>query len=333
MVEQTDFQKAIELINASSKVLVTCHTRPDGDACGSVRAIEISLKNLGKEVMPVFLSPVAGWYHFMFDESPVVIGNDITEEQIKAGHFDECDLVIICDTNSYVQLPKFDEWLKQSDTPVLVIDHHVTGDGLGTVELIDTTAAATGEIVYDLHKTAGWWMTERIAEMLFVSLSTDTGWFKFPNTDSRIYHTAGELIAAGANPNDIYQKLYQTYTPERMNLLRRLLDSLELHYDNRLATQVVMRKDFDETGANGRDTENMIDECQRIATVEVAALFVELADGGFRCSLRSKAGVDVRRIAQANGGGGHTMAAGVNLPGPFDTAKKIVLDAVAEQLG
>ena len=332
MVEQTDFQKAVELINASKKVLVTCHTRPDGDACGSVRAIELSLKSMGKEVTPIFLSPVAGWYLFMFDEAPVILGNDITEEQMHAGHFDECDLVIICDTNSYVQLPRFDEWLKKMDKPVIVIDHHVTGDGLGTVELIDKTAAATGEIVFDLHKHAGWDITDRIAEMLFISISTDTGWFKFPNTVSRIYRIAADLIDAGANPNEIFRMLYQSYTPERMKLMVRMLDSMELHFDNRLATQFVMRKDFDETGSTGRDTENMIDECQKIASVEVAALFVELADGGFRCSLRSKLDVDVRKIAQLYGGGGHTKASGVNLPGPMDKAKQIVLDAVSQQL-
>lgn len=331
MVEQTDFQKAIELINASEKVLVTCHTRPDGDACGSVRALEITLKSLGKEVVTVFLSPVAGWYLFMFENQPVVLGNDITEEQMGAGHFDDCDLVIICDTNSYVQLPKFDRWLKKNDRPVLVIDHHVTGDGLGSAELIDSTAAATGEIVYDLLKTASWPVTKQVADMLFVSLSTDTGWFKFPNTDSRIYRTAADLIDAGANSSELYRKLYQTYTPQRMQLMVKTLQSLELHFDNRLAVQTVMRKDFDETGSTGRDTENMIDECQRIATVEAAALFVELADGSFRCSLRSKGDINVRHIAQANGGGGHTMAAGVTLPGPIENAKKIVLDSVAEQ--
>jgi phosphoesterase RecJ-like protein len=333
MVDAGDFQKAIELIKSSKKVLLTSHTRPDGDACGSLRAMQISLEAIGKETMPVFMSPIPDWYKFMFDDKqPDILGNDITKEQMHAGHFDECDLIIIVDTNSYVQLPQFGEWLKETDTQVLVIDHHVTGDGLGMLELIDTTAAAAGEIVYDLLSHAGWPITESIAEVLFIALATDSGWFKFSNADSRIYHNAAAMIEAGAKPNDIYKKLYQCYTPQRMRLMVRMLGSLELHFDDRLAMQVVLRKDFDETGATGADTENMIDECQRIESVEVAALLVELADGGFRCSIRSKGHVDVRQVAQRYGGGGHTMAAGVNLPGPLEKAKKMVLDTVAEQL-
>jgi phosphoesterase RecJ-like protein len=96
--------------------------------------------------------------------------------------------------------------------------------------------------------------------------------------------------------------------------------------------QHIMRSDFDATGATGRDTEGLIDECQRIGSVEVAALFVELSDGGFRCSLRSKGGMDVRQIAQKFGGGGHMKASGVSLPGPLDHAKKLITDEVAAQL-
>jgi phosphoesterase RecJ-like protein len=332
MVSTDDFRKAVELINSSTNILLTSHIRPDGDACGSVRAMCDILAHLGKKVHVLFLSPLASWYEFLFDPKAPILGNDITKDQLHAGHFDQCDLIIIIDTNSYVQLPQFDEWLKQSKTKTLVIDHHITNDGLGDVELVDTTAAATGEIVLDLIKYTGWPLTAEIAEALFVALSTDTGWFRFGNADSRIFHCAAELIDAGARPNLLYGKMYQNFSPQRMKLMIRMLERLELHFDGRVATQCIMRSDFDETGATGPDTENLIDECQRLTFVEVAALFVELADGGFRCSLRSKTEVDVRRIAQTHGGGGHKVAAGLTLPGPFEKAKQIILDAVAEQL-
>ncbi|RKY05870.1 MAG: hypothetical protein DRP65_12520, partial [Planctomycetota bacterium] len=288
MVDETDFRKAAELINSSTEVLLTSHIRPDGDACGSVRATCDILANLGKKAHPVFLSPLASWYEFLFNSKVPILGNDITKEQITAGYFERCDLVIIIDTNSYVQLPRLDEWLKQTKIKKLVIDHHITNDGLGDVELIDTTAAATGEIVLDLIKYADWPLTAHIAEALFVALSTDTGWFRFGNADSRIFHCAAELIDAGARPNLLYGKMYQNFSPQRMKLMIRMLERLELHFDGRVATQCIMRSDFDETGATGPDTENLIDECQRLTSVEVAALFVELADGQFRCSLRSK---------------------------------------------
>jgi len=303
MVTTDDFAKAVGLIEGSTDVLITAHTRPDGDACGSVRAMCDLLESLGKKVRPMFLSPLPQWYEFLFAGKVPVLGNDITTGQLNGGLFDDCDLVIIIDTNSYVQLPQFDEWIRNTHKKVLVIDHHVTTDNLGDVELIDTTAAAAGEIVLDLFKYAGWPITGEIAEALFVALSTDSGWFKFSNADSRVFRNAAEM-----------------------------LQNLRLHFDGRVAVQHIMRSDFDDTGATGRDTENLIDECQRIGSVEVALLFVELSDGGFRCSLRSKGGVDVRRIAQKFGGGGHTMASGVNLPGPLEHAKELIISEVAAQL-
>ena len=311
---------------------MTSHLRPDGDACGSVRAVCDILNRLGKKSQAVFLSPLASWYQFLFEPKVPILGNDITEEQINAGCFDRCDLVIIIDTNSYVQLPRIDEWLKKTKTKKLVIDHHITKDGLGDVELIDTTAAATGEIVLDLMKYARWPLTPEIAEALFVALSTDTGWFRFGNADSRIFHCAAELIDAGARPNLLYGKMYQNFSPQRMALMIRMLERLELHFDGRVATQCIMRSDFDETGSTGPDTENLIDECQRLTCVEVAALFVELSGGKFRCSLRSKTDIDVRRIAQKYGGGGHKVAAGLTLAGPFENAKQKIINDIAEKL-
>ncbi len=324
--------RAIELINSASSVLVTSHTRPDGDACGSMKAMCDTLEGLGKKVFPILLSPLAEWYDFLFESKVPILGNDITEEQLHSGCFDHCDLVVIIDTNSYVQLPQFDEWLRGTSKKVLVIDHHVTSDGLGDVEIIDTTAAAAGEIIHDLLKYAGWPITEKIAEALFVAIATDSGWFKFSNADARIFRNAAELIDAGANPSEIYRKIYLNFSPERMKLMVRMLSTMETCFDGRVAVQNIMRSDFDQTGATGRDTENLIDECQRISSIEVAVMFVELADGGFRCSLRSKGDVDVRQIAAQNGGGGHTMAAGVNMEGPLENAKKIILDAIEKQL-
>jgi len=332
MVAESDFRKAIELINNSTDVLVTSHARHDGDACGCVRAICDLLKAMGKKASPIFMSPLAPWYEFLFDQKVPILGNDITVQQLNQGCFDNCDLVIIVETNSYVKLPKFDKWLKETDKKVIVIDHHVTGDNLGDVELIDSTAGATGEIVFDFIKYARWPIPPHIAEALFVAISTDSGWFKFENTDSRIFRNAAELVDAGAKPAKLYKIMFQNFSPARMKLMVKMLQGLQLHCDGRVAFQHITRADFDRTGATGRDTENLIDECQRIASIEVAALFVELKDGGFRCSLRSKGDIDVRKIAQLHGGGGHIMAAGVNLPGPLKNAKNIVLKAIKSQL-
>lgn len=325
-------QNCLELINSAKNVLITSHIRPDGDACGCIRALMGALAGQGKQVRPLFMSPLAAWYKAIFGSEITVLGNDVTQEQLMGGFYDDVDLIIIVDTDSRVQLPGFSDWLAVCGKKILVIDHHITGDGLGTVSLVDTTAAAAGEIVFDLLKFAGWPITPDIAESIFIALSSDTGWFKFGNTDSRIFSTAAELIDAGARPNEIYALLYQSFSPSRIHLMTRMLEHLQLHADGRIATQYIMRADFDETGATGADTENLIDECQRIQSVQAAMLLVELADGGFRCSLRSKGAIDVRKIAQKYGGGGHTLAAGVNLEGPLEKALETVVEEAKKQL-
>jgi phosphoesterase RecJ-like protein len=333
-IQNKQYKAALDLIHASKKVLITTHLRPDGDACGCVRAVTEGLRAAGKDVQPVLLSPLAAWYEAMFEHKIPILGNDIKKEQL-AEKFADIDLIIIVDTNSLVQLPGLEDWLKiarAAGKKILVIDHHITNDGLGDIELIDVAAAAAGEIVYDFFNAVGWAITPAVAEAIFIAISTDTGWFKYGNADSRIFHTAADLIQAGAKPNEIYRRMYQSFTPSRLKLMTRMLEHLELHNDGRVATQYILRKDFDETGSSGPDTENLIDECQRIQTVDVAVLFVELADGRFRCSLRSKGKIDVRKIAQKFGGGGHTLASGVNLLGPFDSAKASILTEIRAQL-
>ena len=331
MISSDDFQKAVELINDSKNILLTTHIKPDGDACGSVVAAAEVLKKLGKNVKLLMLSPVPEWYKFLFTQKPAILDKDITVEQLKQGQFGEFDLIVLIDVNSNNQLPKFSQYLKQNDKPVLVMDHHITNDGLGDVELIDTGAAATALIVFEFLKYAGWQITEKIAKALFVAVATDTGWFQFNNTDSRVHRSCAELIDAGVNPTAIYHDLYQSFSFARFKLMAAMLNTLELHLDGRFATQHLHQQDFKQTGAAYSDTENLIDECWRISSVEIAALFAELLDGRVKCSLRSRGAIDVREIAAKFGGGGHTMAAGAHLPGPLKDAKQLIKAEVEKQ--
>jgi phosphoesterase RecJ-like protein len=331
MISDNDYQKAVELINKSGNVLITTHTRPDGDACGCIVAISDVLAAFGKKAKALMLSPMPEWYEFLFAEKVPVLGEDIKLDHLIEGRFGEFDLIIIVDTNSLSQLPEFEKFIKQIDKPVMIIDHHVTADGLGDVELVDSDAAATGLIVYDLLKYAKWSVTEKIAEALFVAVATDTGWFQFRNTNSRVYRCCAELIDAGANPTKIYHSLYENFSHERFQLTLAMLNTLQLHLDGRFATQHISQQDFQKTGATHKDTENLINECQRISTVEAVALFVELKDGRIRCSLRSKGGVNVSKIASKFGGGGHKMAAATYLPRPLENAKQLIMAEMNQQ--
>ncbi|MHC4076246.1 MAG: DHH family phosphoesterase [Planctomycetota bacterium] len=331
MISRDDFEKAAELVSNSSRILITSHVRPDGDACGSAIALWQTLKDLGKDVKTIMLSEVPRWYEFLFVQKAAVLGSDISLEQLKSGRFCQPDLIIILDTNSYGQLSDFQEYLKDSKAAILIIDHHITSDGLGDVELIDTSAAATGLIIFEFLKYANRPITKRIADCLFVAAATDTGWFQFNNTDSRVFKVCAELINAGVNPTQVYHDLYQNCSFARIRLMTAMFNTLQLELDGRYATQRITQKDVKQTGATYNDTENFIDECRRIKTVQAAALFVELPDGRIKCSLRSQGDIDVRQIAQKFGGGGHKMASGLQMDGPIEQVEKLVFEQVAEQ--
>lgn len=331
MLKKDDLQQAVDLISKSGRILVTTHTKPDGDALGCLVAICNVLKTIGKEVKSLLLSPEPEWYRFLLTEKVPVLGEDIQLEDLKAGRFGEFDLVMILDTNSPGQLPKFKDFLKQNDTPVLVIDHHRTSDGLGAVELVESDAAATALVVLELFKYAGWKITERIAEALFVAIATDTGWFQFNNTDGKVFSACAELIDLGVKPTALYHKLYENFSQSRFMLMIAMLNTFELHLNDRFATMYITRHDFERTGATYADSENLINECRRISTVDTTALFIELDDGRIRCSLRSKGAVDVGEIAAAFGGGGHKMAAGTFVPGPMENARKLIFQEVSNR--
>ncbi len=332
MANSGDFQAAIDLISKAGNVLITTHTRPDGDACGCIAAMCDALVALDKTIKPLMLSPVPQWYQFLFAEHVPVLGEDVQLKELIEGRFRGFDLVIIVDTNSYSQLGEFEKYLKQNDKPVLVIDHHATADGLGDVEMVESDAAATALVVYDLFKHAGWRITEKVAEALFVAAATDTGWFQFSNTDSRTHRTCAELIDAGAKPAKICAELYQSFSYPRFKLMAAMLNTLELNLDGRYASVHIAQRDFEQTGAAYSDTENLINECNRLSTVQVSALFIELKDGRVRCSLRSRGAVDVSQVAAKFGGGGHKMAAGTYLTGPVENAKGLVLGEISKRL-
>jgi len=332
MITKEDLQRAIELVDKSERILVTTHTKPDGDALGCLVAVCEALRIIGKNVKPLLQSPTPDWYKFLLTEKVPVLGEDIQSEDLKSGRFGKFDLVIILDTNSPGQLPKFKDYLKQNNKPILVIDHHMTSDGLGAaVELIEADAAATALVVLELFKYSGWEITETIAEALFVATATDTGWFQFNNTDGRVFSACAELINMGVKPTVLYHKLYENFSQSRFRLMIAMLNTFEPLLNDQFAMMHITQQDFERSGATYADSENLINECRRIKTVDTTALFIELDDGKIRCSLRSKGAVDVGEIAAVFGGGGHKMAAGTFVPGPMENAKKLILEEVSKR--
>ena len=334
MIRYQKFGKALELIELSHKVIVTSHIRPDGDAIGSVRAMCLAIEAMEKQAIPVFLSEIPKWYEFLFDERPMVLGRDFQIEDITAGSkgFDDVDLMVIVDTNSYVQLPGLADWLKERTCPVVVFDHHITNDSIGDAQAIDTSSAAAAEVVFDFIAYSGTKISAQMAQELFVGIASDTGWFRFGNKDGSVYRRAASLIDFGIDPAGIYQKLYQNFEVPKLKLAARGIQNMQLALNEKLCIQVITQQDLIEIGANRQDTEGMIEEGQKLGSVRVAANFTEQIDGSYKCSLRSKGEVNVRTIAQKYGGGGHDFAAGVTFNIPLEQAKQIIIDEVSAQI-
>jgi bifunctional oligoribonuclease and PAP phosphatase NrnA len=333
-----NFDQAIEQIESAQSILITTHVRPDGDAVGCVAALKrligLSAQRAGRScnVQMLFLSYIPENYQFLLSEPPWILGTDIKPEQIEQGELDSFDLIVILDTSAPRQLPDLDTYLKRREKPILVIDHHLAGDDLGTCQLINTDAAATGEIIFDLAQHANWPIDKNIAAALFAAISTDTGWFRFSNTTAHTYEITSQLVTAGANPALLYRNLLESYPPERVRLLTLALDSLELLCGNRLAVMNITKEMLAQSGADRTLIENIVNEPQQIASVVVSVLLVERDDGTTRASLRSLDPVDVSAIARQYGGGGHAQAAGVTLDVPIPQARQKLIEAIAKAL-
>jgi len=304
-----NFEKALSLIETAQRVLITSHVRPDGDAVGSAAALQEMIVAAARkqdracECQLLLMSKLGANYRFLLSEPAWVMGQDLTAEDIKVGRLDEFDLIIVVDTCVARQLAELGPYLQKRSQPVLVIDHHLARDKIACCYLIDTNASAAGEIVFGLAQHANWPLSESVASALFVAIATDTGWFRFENASAKSYSIAAGLIEAGARPNRLYQMLFQNFPPERVRLIARTLETLELYCDNRLAIMHITCAMLRQTGGRRGHIENIINECQQIGSLVVWVLLVEQDDGTTRVSLRSRSGIDVNAIAGKFGAG------------------------------
>jgi phosphoesterase RecJ-like protein len=327
------YQQVIETLSACKRVLVTTHVRPDGDALGSAAAMVLGMRQKGIHAEVLLLSHLPRKYAFVFRD------HDIPHYDAETGwpeglSLDAYDALLVVDTGTWSQLPELRERVLAYRKPKLVIDHHLTQEDWADTKLVLTEAAAAGEIVAELLQMWDVDLDAKIASVLYVAIATDTGWFQFSNTRPYTLRLAAQLMEAGVDTDRMYQLIYQNERKERISLQARALNSLELLENDRLAVIRVTVKDFEETGANVPDTENLINLPLQIATVEVSLLFTEPRDfGPVRVSLRSKGQVDVARFAEKFGGGGHARASGLKVEGKsFQQAHDEVVAAMVHQM-
>ena len=303
-----------EAILQRQRFVITSHARPDGDAIGSQVAMALALRQLGKDAQMVDadLAP-----------PPFLTFPGVREMQISAtvdGQFDAA-IVMECGDLSRTGVEGFDKYF------VINIDHHPGNKGYGAINWFDPGAAACGEMVFDLIEALGVTLTAEIATHIYIAILTDTGGFHFSHITPRTFEICRRCTEAGAQPEAIARAVYDSSTMGRLRLMGAVLHNLEFEGGGRAALAALTLKLLEETGATHEDAEGLINIPLTVNAIQAVAFFKEIAPDSFRISLRSKGHVDVNRVANAFGGGGHKNAAGCTLNGPYaEVRRKLVAE-------
>jgi phosphoesterase RecJ-like protein len=324
-----DWQPLVPLIQSHQRILISSHVRPDADAIGSALGLACLLKSMGKTVRIVNPSaPPANLLWIDPEQMVETFGGQVTGASLA-----DTGLHVVVDTSAWQQLGDLGKWMRMTSIPRVVIDHHVSSDDLGALEFKDTKSEATGSLIFRLCEFMHGTLTPVAATALYAAIATDTGWFRFPATNAQTMQIAGALMERGANPTEIYRQLYEQSTLARLHLCGRVLGRAELDADGLLASTTVRWEDFVELGAVPADTEDLVNECLKIAGTRAAYIGVEQMNRQIKFSFRSRGGLNVAAVAEQFGGGGHKQAAGATLPGPLDVARSRVHEAMLEGLG
>jgi len=318
----------IQQLKNSRSVLLASHENPDGDAIGSLVALGLSLDLLNKKTVLYNPSPIPAVYRFLPSVKRVV------RHLKKGGDF---DTAVILDCGDMERIGH-GAGIAGKIAVIINVDHHVTNTGFGTHQLIDTGASATCEIVYRLIKALDVSISRNIADSVYTGILTDTGSFRFSNTNQAAFAICEEMIACGADPYQIAQHVYGKYSLGRIKLLNLALDSIEISSNGRLSLMTVTKEMLFETGTQPEDADGLINYARRIEAVAVAVLIQEqmnnrggLKKSQFHVSLRSDGTVDVARIAASFGGGGHASASGFSIQEPLADIKNRIFQ-LAEAL-
>lgn len=309
-------------IAAADDWLIVTHERPDGDAIGSSLAMAHILHGLGKRWTFVVSEPLPVRFSYL----PLFSSAVIAPNELRAYHN-----VIALDCADPSRFEAVHAYVG-AQANIVNIDHHRTNPRYGAAVWVDENAAATCELVYHVAHQLGLPMGTDLATCLYTGILTDTGGFAQPNTSREVHQIAAELIGAGVAPYDVAERALEARTRPQMELLKLALANLTVSEDGRVASLYVTRAMLQQAGADEDDVEGLVTFARSIDTVEVGLLFREAPDGRIKVSLRSKRRVDVSRIAQMFGGGGHERASGCTLDGPLEAAMQAVMQAVGSAM-
>lgn len=308
---------AIEKILESKNIFIASHVQPDGDNIGSILALGLALKKIGKKVYILKSDSVPSDYLFLPN---VDIIHDYDDEL-------EIDLLITLDSSDENRLGKNKVLLKRAKF-IINIDHHISNTNFGHINIVDSSAAATGELVYKIVKKMDISIDKDIGTCIYTAISSDTGSFMYDNTTSETHEIISELLSLGIDKSNININLYQNRSIERTMLFIKSLETLNLYFDNKVAVVKVTRNMLEDSGAKIEDTEGVVSFMREIAPVEIAILLKEFNENEIKVSMRSKRFVDVAAICDTFGGGGHIRAAGCTINFSMDYSEELILNEI-----
>lgn len=319
--EQT-FRHAVEEIKKGKSFLVASHVNPEGDAVGSTLALALGLKELKKDVTAYLYDPVPATFRFLPFADKVV--HRINEDKVY-------DVIFAVDCGQRDRLGEEFDKIKNKGK-LINIDHHATNDCFGDINIINPDACAAGEMVYDLLKEIPVAITLDVAINIYVSVLTDTGSFRYSSTTPKSFNIAGEMVKLGVEPWDIAQRVYESYPLYKLKLLATVLNTLELSNNGKVALLVVTLDMLNKAKASKEVVDGFVNYARTIDGVEVGILLREAKPGEYKISFRSKGRIDVAKISEEFGGGGHKNAAGCNIKGSLTEVKEKVIGAAEKKI-
>ena len=319
-----NLQELAKEIEQYDSFLLLSHIRPDGDAIGSQLALGDALERLGKTVIYYNEDGCPSNLTFLKGSEKV---QQSTPEPVNV------DAVIALDTAKHDRVGP--NSLKAGEqVPVWFnIDHHPSNPEYGTVNYIDGTSPATGQIIYELVQAGGWKLGEQGQMAAYVGISTDTGSFQYPATTSKTYRIAADIIDDGLNVGAVNSATYGEQPYRKVQLLKHLLNTLEVEHNGLIAHWFLTAQVKEELQLQPEDSEDLIDIIRSIEGVKVALFFEEISSDSneIRVSMRSKTPtINASEICQSFGGGGHALAAGIRMDGPLVTARDQVIAKIIE---
>jgi phosphoesterase RecJ-like protein len=311
-----------EFLRPGLRVVISTHVNADGDGCGSEVALSRMLALRG--MAPVIVNPTPWPRGFDF-----LLGPDITDNSdAGAAALDGIDLLIVLDISDVSRLGHLADKVRALRVPKLCIDHHQPAhEPPGEVVLADTSACATGELIFDIAHQLGVPLDRSIATPLYTAILTDTGGFRFSNTTPRCHAIAAQLLAAGVDPEEMYRQVYASVPLGKLHLLRDALASLQVDETSGISWMAVTAEAVEQSNIKSEDMDGLVEHARSIKGTRIALFFRDLGHGRVKISFRSSGDVDVNTFARLFGGGGHMRASGALVAGALSEVVPRVVDA------